>query len=176
MGTQIKKTVSGPLTANEDGMPAVTFDFPDDSQIVAEFGKLPEEVQIRLGVHGLAQKLGDSFSGAGKEENPLGYAKRRVSEVLAQLTAGDWRVTGEGGTRASLLARALSRVHGSDVEDCINVIDGMDDEAKKKLRKDPRIVQATADIKLEDAQAAKERAGKTTTDEAATVDLGSLFE
>lgn len=181
--TQIKKLVQGPLTAaaqDEEGNalpPVVTFKFPDDTEQSLDLSTLSPDVIMRLAIHGASQKIGDSFAGAASEENPLAYAKGRVADVMKQLQNAEWRVTVAGGPRATLLARALARITGEDLEDCIEVVENLEDEQKKALRKDPRIKQASADIKLEDAQKAKERAaaagGVDNAD--AQADLGSLF-
>lgn len=168
MATQIKKLVQGPLTASPAEAPAVIFKLPptvngdgetvDGKTFLLSLENLSEDIITRLALHGLSQKVGDSFAGAGEEPNPLKYAEERIIETYEQLRKGEWRVTVAGGPRASLLARALARVTGHSLEEAIEVVEGLDDEQKKAIRKDPAIKKASADIKLEDAQKAKERA------------------
>ena len=199
MAAQIKKIVLGPLTRAEEEpalkgtdyegtVPAneragVIFVFPkradEDKPRALRFDleNIGTETLTRLAVHGMSQKLGDSFAGAANEADPLKFAEESIDAVWKQLQSGEWRATGgAGGPKASMLAKALSRVMGRDLEECIEVVDGMTDEDKKKLRKDPRIKQASADIRLEEAQAARERAGKQAQEAGGdTGDLGSLF-
>jgi len=179
MSKGIKKVVSGPLTGEDESAAGVVLQFPDGTKAACNLEDLSPEMVTRLAVHGLSQKLGDSYAGAASEENPLAYAKSRVNDVLAQLASGDWRVTGEGGPKVTLLARALARATGKDLSDCVAVIaahDGDEDEGKafkKTLRGQPAIKEATAAIKLEDAQkAAKKTAGASDEQEQ---DLGALF-
>lgn len=186
MSKAISKTTFGPLTVNAEDSAGVSIEIPGRDAIRVNIADLPEDVVTRLAVHGLSQKLGDSYAGAGKEEQPLVYAAKRVSEVAAQLVAGDWRVTGEGGPRETLLAKALARATGQALETCIEVLAGkqaeLDNEEKLKkdnpwkqfqsaLRGDPGIKEAINAIKLEEAEAA---AKKGVTGEAA--DLSTLFQ
>ena len=186
MSTQIKKNVFGPLTTSADSDPAVKIVFPDGSEHVSRLSDFKPEVVIRLALHGLSQKLGDSYAGAADEENPLGYAKESVTDVHGQLVNGDWRVTGTGGSRITLLARALARATGQTVEAAQGVIDvkaeygddGKPSEAGKAflkaVRADAAIKAAVAEIKLEDAQKAKAKLGATG-EKADVSTLGALF-
>lgn len=181
------KSVSGPLTTAVDDAPGVVIKFPDESLLSLVLEKLSESVVTRLAVHGLSQKLGDSFAGAASEENPLTYAKERVAAVIKQLTDGEWRVTGAGGPRVTLLARALARATGQTLEAAIEVLTEkeaeLDNEETKKadnpwkqwqanLRSQPAVKKATSDIKLEDATKAAAAAPDAKTQQA---DLGALF-
>jgi len=187
MSKVFSKVTAGPLTANAEGDPGVTIGFPDESIVGLALSKLSQAVVTRLAVHGLSQKLGDSFAGAGSEENPVSYAKARVQAVIDQLLAGDWRVTAEGGPRVTLLARALARATGQDLDAAVQVLADkqaeLDNEEKllkqnpwkqwaKTLRGQPAIKAAIAEIELEDAQAAAKAAPDASEQ---TVDLGGLF-
>lgn len=165
--SQIKKEVFGPLTANDSAEPGVSIVFPNGKTAAVILNELPPAIITRLAVHGLSQKLGDSYASAGKAENPLGFAIGRVEDVMTQLMAGDWRVTGgEAGPRVTLLARALARATGNSVEDAVAVIqdkaDSLDEDAykawTKALNAQAAIKKAKAEIKLEDAQAAAAKA------------------
>lgn len=186
MSAQIKKSVSGPMTADADAAAGVAILFPDNAKASLMLSDLDEATITRLAVHGLSQKLGDSYAGAAKDENPLGFAKRRVSEVIEQLKAGEWRVTTESGPQVTLLAKALARATGQTVEAAVQVLSDqqakLDNEETKKadnpwkqwraeLQAQPAIKKAMADIKLEEAQAAAQKeVGEQETD------LGSLFK
>lgn len=180
--TNIAKEVYGPLTkeGHTQDAPAVEVVFPDGNTERVALSDLPAEVVTRLAVHGLSQKLGDSYASAGQQENPLAFAKQRVADVAAQLREGDWRVTSEGGTTVTLLGRALARATGQTEEAAMAKIrereEGDEDEGKafkKALRAHPDIKKATADIKAEDAKKAQERAAGLETGEAPS--LGQLF-
>lgn len=185
-----KKEVFGPLTANTDHEPAVQFKLPNTVNAAGEtvdgekylllLSELSPEIVTRLAVHGLSQKVGDSFAGAADEPDPVAYAIARIKDTWEQLKRGEWRVTGTGGPRATLLGRALARVSGHTIEEAMAVLQDKEDSLSeeefkaflKALRADPSIKQAQADIKLEDAQKAKERASGASGTKA---DLGALF-
>lgn len=185
--SKFSKKVFGPLTGNVEDGAAVAITFPDESILALGLEKLSEAVVTRLAVHGLSQKLGDSFAGAASEDNPLTYAKERVAAVIEQLLAGDWRVTGVGGPRVTLLARALARATGQTVEAAVEVLTDkeaeLDNGETKKadnpwkqwqasLRGQPAVKAATSEIKLEDAKKAAATAPSADAQEA---DLGELF-
>lgn len=183
--TQISKDVFGPLTPNATEAPAVRITFPDDTVQSLSLEGLSDEVITRLAVHGMSQKLGDSFAGAGKEENPLAFAKARVQAVIEQLKAGEWRVvTGGGGI--SQLAKAFARATGRTEEECQKVLDDkqaeLDNEERKladnpwlqfrkQLSNQPAVKKALNEIKLE---AAKKAAAKDVGEQ--ETDLAELFQ
>ncbi len=187
MSTQTKKTVYGPMTPNatnekdEPIGPAVAIAFPDETVAGIALADLPADVVIRLAVHGLSQKLGDSYASAKSQENPLGWAKNRVAEVIAQLKEGDWRVVTEGGPRITMLAKGLARATGQTLERCVEVItekeDSLDEDGfkawQKALRAQPAIKKASADIRSEEAAAAAVKANASEATQES--DLGQLF-
>jgi len=177
MSTQIKKVVAGVLTANPEAKPGVIFTLPDGKQFAIALGDLPPTVVTRLAVHGLSQKIGDSYAGASEAESPLAYARGAIEETIKQLLAGDWRVAAAGGgPRATLLARALARVTGKALEDSIGVVDNLTDDAKKELRANPAIKASTAAIKLEDQAAQAEKLKKVAAAGGDATGLAGLFE
>lgn len=139
---------------------SVTFQTVDDEgkvqrEQVAELAKCNEETTFRLALHGISQKVGDSYSGAGDEADPVAFAEACIEETIAQLYAGDWRVTGGGGPRVSDLAKALSRLNGKSVEDNQKALAEASDEQKKAMRKHPKVALALAEIAEESAKARK---------------------
>jgi hypothetical protein len=163
----IKKAVSGVLTANADAAPGLAISFPDGSSASVNLADLPPDVVTRLAVHGLSQKVGDSYASAGKAENPLGYAKEAVKETIEQLIAGLWRVTaGPGEPRVTQLARAVARAFGITEEAAVATFtdkeESMSEEEYKafvkQVKADPAVKKALLDIKAEDAFTAAEKA------------------
>lgn len=177
MATQIKKFVSGPLTADKDAPAGVAFKAGDETIVALALSELSPDVVTRLAVHGLAQKIGDSYAGAADEADPLAAAKAWIAETVDQLKKGDWRVAAVGGgPRASLLAKALARATGQSLEDAIAVVDLLPDEdvgdqpGKKTLRK--ALKAQMAEISAEEAQA---RAAKAKGQGGDTAGLQALF-
>ena len=176
----ISKDTFGPLTANAEADAGVVITFPDGARAARALDGLSSDVITRLAVHGLSQKLGDSFANASKAENPSGWAKQRVADVIAQLEAGEWRVVSEAGPTVTLLGRALARATGHTVEESMAVIrdkeESLDEDAykawTKAMRAGAKIRKATAEIKAEDAAKALAAAPKDT---GTGEDLANLF-
>jgi hypothetical protein len=164
MATQIKKFVMGPLTSDKDAAPGVVFKAGEETIVALALADLSQDVVTRLAVHGLAQKIGDSYAGAGEESDPLAAAKAWIAETVDQLKKGDWRVAAVGGgPRASLLAKALARATGQTLEDSIAVIDLLPDEdvgeqpGKKSLRKALKAIMDEISAEEAAARAAKSK-------------------
>lgn len=168
MATQVKKVLAGPLTANPEADAGVAFVAADGSVLGSiRLADIPAEMRDRLALHGISQKVGDSYAGAAEADNPAAYVADAIKETLKQISENAWRVTQAGGFRVSLLARALARAAGQTPEAAQAVIDHnsqLDDDGKpsdegkawlKELRADEAIKSAVAAIKLEDAEKAK---------------------
>lgn len=124
-----------------------------DDSITAQLSELPEPIVKALALYGLNDKLGSTASGA---ENPIDA----MVSIYNQLKAGEWDARGEGSSRATLLAEAIAQVTGEDlvyVSEQLSVA-GKDEVAR--VRKDPRITAAMAEIKVKRAQAAAKIAKK----------------
>jgi hypothetical protein len=199
MATQIKKVLAGPLTAKAEEPAAVSFVAGDAVLGQVKIESLPGMTEklykqivgacpmlVRLAIHGISQKGGDSYAGAANEPDPMAYAAASIKETLEGIMANVWRVTSAGGARVTLLARALARVTGNTPEAAQGVVDlhsERDDEGKpsekgaawlKAIRARGDIKKASADIKEEDAKAAKAKlAGVEMPTDAA--DLAGLF-
>lgn len=166
---------------NEAGTPTglITFTFDDKMEETFDLSKVNDETKLRLMIHGASQKVGDSYAGAAKAENPLDFAKESVKETIAQLYAGDWRAAGAGvgGPRTTDLATALARVTGKTVEQAAAYIDTLADEEKKALKAKGKVAAALAAITAERAAerakklAEQANAGTTEADESVDFDV-----
>ncbi len=153
----------------------VLFTFNDAN---AETGKAATVVSIglegldpaivrRLALHGLSQKVGDSYSGAESVNDAIEDAR----EVIETLVGGKWSERTAGEPRTSALAAALERVMAQSgqpqsLEQCTEVVKNLSDEQRKGLRNMPAIKAAMSAIKAEkDAAAAAEK----------PLDLASIF-
>lgn len=136
-------------TINEDG--TLSFEFATGEVVDVNPGDFSNEIQKQLLIHGVSQKLGDSYSGEDADKCHVIF-----SGVLKNLTEGNWsaRAGGGGGARISQLAEALSRASdGETVETCVETLSSMSDEEKAAVKKHPAVQAALAEIKLEKAQA-----------------------
>lgn len=128
--------------------------FANDKQLVVAFAELPDDIKTQLAMHGLSQKVGDSYASAETVEDAVSAATR----VAEDLKAGNWSVrrAGEGSPRTTLLAEALARLAGRSIEEAMEVLNDLSEEDQKKLRQDPGVKKVMAEIKLERAAKAAE--------------------
>ena len=125
----------------------VTFEFPDGGRFVAELDKMNDYMRTRLALHGIAQKLGDTY--AGEVESP----EAEVRGMFEELVAGEWSQRRPGEPRLGLIIEALSRMEDVTIDEAKEFWDTLSDEEKKTLRGD-------ATVKAEVAKIAAERATK----------------
>jgi hypothetical protein len=154
MATLAKKVVGDDLVA---------FKFTDGEKLICKLSGLPDEIITRLALHGIAQKVGDSYSGVSSIQE----ARANAAEVWENLKRGIWATKAVGGK----LAEAFARATGQPLDDCLEKLSGMTEEEKKDLRKHPQIKAAMAAINAERAaKLAEGMEGVTGTD------LGDLFK
>ena len=139
---------------------SVTFTFASGEIITARLDALPNDIVRQLALHGLSQKIGDSY--ANGDVVPYDAA----SNVYSMLQTGSWKVAVNSGGQ---LAQALCDVTGKELDECKEVLSAMDDKAKKLLRQNPEIGKALAAIKLAAAEKAASNAPDT------GIDLAGLF-
>jgi hypothetical protein len=156
----------------------VTFEFTGGDSFVANLNELPEGIRARLALHGLAQKLGDTY--AGDVESP----RFEVGSLFAELAKGTWSQRAEsGGPRVTALAEALAELRAAkrlgnpkaqaeevDIEAAVAKVETMTDDEKKTARANPTIAQKMLEIKVRKDQAKLRDARKNGSD-AETVDL-----
>lgn len=131
-------------TINPDAN-SIVFSFEEGEDVVFQMSELSEEIITKLALHGASQKIGDSYAGAAKAcletgADPVEYARASVSQVIAQLVAGDWTVrTGAGGPTATDLSKALAEATGANVDEWAEKLSESTPEEKKALRAHPAV-------------------------------------
>jgi len=135
----------------------VKFEFSTGQTLEADLNKLPDEMKLKLALHGLSQKLGDSYAGAED-----GEAYECANKVLEDLVAGNWssRVAGAGSPRTTMLAEALALAANVTVEEAVAKIADMDDEKVKAIRNHQVVKAKLAEIKAKRAAEAAAAAAK----------------
>ena len=139
----------------------LTIDFTDAGSVVLDATTLSKEVKASLLMHGLKQKICDSYSGIRGQE-----AETVAQAVADQLSAGNWAVVRQssgGAVRGTLLAEAIARISGKALEEVTVQLAGLGEsdagkEQLKLLRQDAQVKRTIAEIKLE--KATKESEGK----------------
>lgn len=135
----------------------IRFEFEDQSVQELDITTLPQDMILRLAIHGALQKGGDSYAGAKSEPKPIEFAKESVSEVLKQLRENNWRVTSPGGPRITDLATVFAEINGVTVEEAVEFVGGLDEAQTKELRNQPKVKAKLAAIV---AKRAAEKAAK----------------
>ena len=147
---------------------AVTFEFANEHKIVARLDALPEDMVRRLAIHGLSQKLGDSYASA----SGVADAIEKCQDTLDMLVEGQWSA-GRDST-GGVLVEALHRATGQDLDECRRLVAGFTDDKKKELKKHAGIAAAIAAIQSEKA-AAKAKLAESKTGGDNAIDLSTLF-
>lgn len=177
-----KQSIAKKSADFENGV--VRFEFADGDTREISLSDLTPEIVQNLALHGLSQKGGDSYAGAGTEADPLATAKANLDAVLENLKAGNWtvRTGGTAGPRATMLAEAVARATGKELEECVEMVtelrtkaeaeDASDDDKKRfqALKDHPAVKSALSDIRAERAAAKAEK------DRASAGDAGSLAD
>lgn len=138
----------------------VTFKFSNGETIPVDVREFPDPIADRLLLHGVAQKIGDSYASAPDVASAINAAKETISNLLS----GNW-TAGRTSSGVNLLVEALARATGRDLVECIETLAGMDEDAQKALRKHPAIKAAMDAIRAERSAAVK----------ATAADLSDLF-
>lgn len=130
------------------GESSITFAWADETSSEISLSQFSDEIIQRAALHGLSQKLGDSYSGA---EGSIPTAKAAFDDTLAALEAGDWNR--KGGVTGGAIVEAVARAAGVSIEEALAKWMEMDEEVKKATRAHPTVKAAKAEIDLERAQA-----------------------
>jgi len=120
----------------------VNFAFIDGETVEVVFSELSEDIIHNLAIHGLSQKLGDSYASA----ESVAEARASLIGVWNNLKAGEWNAK---VSRGGKIVEALSRVADVKYEDAQAKFTAMSEEDKKELRKHPKIKLALAEIEME---------------------------
>lgn len=129
----------------------VTFGFMDGEKLACNLQDLPDDMIRKLALHGLSQKVGDSYASA----TSIDEAKQNARSVWGNLVAGVWATK---AARGGKFVEALARVTGKGYDECLAAWSGMDDKQKAELKKHPQMKKAIAEIEAENAARAAEAA------------------
>lgn len=126
---------------------SIKFIWADETDEIISLELFSDAIVKRAALHGISQKLGDSYSGITN----VPEAKIALHGVLASLVAGDWNR--KGGSSGGIWVEALARATGETIETVLEAWDKMTDEVKAASKKHPDAIKAKAEIELERAQA-----------------------
>ena len=131
-------------------------DFANEANLQADLNSFSDEIKHKLAMHGLSQKVGDSYAKAGDADEAYGYADRVVQDLLA----GNWTTRSAAGPKTTQLAQAVSVITGKTMEEVVTMLETMEDDAKKELRKHPQVQLELSKIKAAAAEAAQVKAAE----------------
>jgi hypothetical protein len=146
----------------------LSIDFENGEKLSISLNDLSSEIVEQLALHGLSQKVGDSYAGSGGD---VAEAISLATAVVERLKNGEFKAKREStGTtgRVTDLARALAQIVGVDLAEAVAKIDGMEKSEKTALRRHPQVAAVCADLAK---QRAEERAAEATD----VPDLASLL-
>ena len=145
--------------------------FGDGTKREINLGDIPGHVVTHLAMHGLSQKLGDSYASV---KGNIQKAIELFDNTLAQLKQGEWakaRGENEGGARVTELAEAIARFKSVPIEKAQQVVANATDENVKAWKASPKIKAVIAQIRAEkaakraeEADAEAEKAGDASID------------
>lgn len=112
---------------------------------------LPSEIQLNLALHGLSQKLGDSYASV---KGNVELAIEKFDAVLKQLAAGEWAAKreGEGSSKVTELAEAIARIKNVPIEKANAAVAKATDEQIKGWKANSSVKAMIAQIRAEKAQ------------------------
>lgn len=166
--------MSEKVASKEVSDEGVLFKFSDDTVLETKLSDLSPEMVTQLALHGLSQKVGDSYSGV---KGDVDEAKKLATGTWERLVKGEFKATREssgGGSKVTDLARALAKVAGVELVDAVGKLAEMDRDQKKGLRENLHIQRALLEIQKEKA-AEKEAKLAKELDEADGQELADLF-
>lgn len=138
----------------------VTITFGNGKVVEGDSNQFSDEIRKQLMLHGLSQKMGDSYAGA---KGNYAEAIQSVEDVVEQLRAGVWRAArGEGDARPRLaeLAEAIARIKSVPVEAATAAVEKATDDQRKTWRSNAKVRAVIAQIRAEKAAKALEEAGE----------------
>lgn len=141
----------------------VSFTFTNGRVLSIIPGDLPVDMFTRLALHGVAQKVGDSYAGATTPDEAYANAEA----VIEALYAGQWNAGRE--STGGILVEAIARLTGKPIAECKAAFDALPEASQKAIAADVKVAAMVATIRLERAKA---KAEKTDTG----IDLGGLFQ
>lgn len=162
---------------------SISFHFSDGYKLGIRLEDLSPEIRDMLALHGLSQKIGDSYAGSkeaveqGFASSELVFAKSEAERVVVNLTAGLWAVRESGPSR---LAQAIAEALGRDISEIVEKLNEWKaggDEGKKNLkavRANPKVKAVLARLDRE-ALERKEAGLEAAAGDADTEDVEDLF-
>lgn len=139
----------------------VEFTFGNGKVLTIDSNAIPEETRKQLMLHGISQKVGDSFAGV---KGNFAEGVQNAEEVIAQLLNGVWKADRDGDAKPRLaeLAEAIARIKSVPLEAATKAVEAGTDDQRKDWRANAKVKATIAQIRAEKAAKALEDAGEQT--------------
>lgn len=138
---------------------AVNFIFASGDVATVNLADLPENIQVRLALHGLSQKGGDAGA-LGKDASDADI-ESAVRDQIDRLINGEWATRKAGEPRVTMIVKALARIKGIEESEARERYATLDDDTKKALRQNPEVTKVMAQIRVEMEEAKDTTAPET---------------
>lgn len=139
----------------------LTFNWADETSTSFVLSAYPASMVEALAMHGLKQKLGDTYSGALNNGWDIARCKLEVEEVHVSMVSGDFNRKGGGASTGGILIEAIAAVTGATIEDVLTKWNAMDDDTKASIKKREDVKVEQRKIELARAVAKAESADTT---------------
>lgn len=111
-------------------------------------------------MHGLSQKIGDSYASA---KGDYAFAEENIQRVIDQMKNGEWRAArasggGESKPRITELAEAIAQLKGVPVDAAVAALATKSEDEKKAIRNNAKIKLIIQQIRTAKAAKAAEKA------------------
>jgi len=159
----VKEKVKKQSRVGEDGTVHIVFAFRNGE--VGRLDMAPDHpLFARAAQHGLDQKLGDEFSGMDDPDD----CAEAFRELAKRINEGTWNQArqSDGLAGLSILAKALVRISGKEIDEVRELLKGLTAAQKSALRKDAAVAKVIREI--EDEREAKKPSSKK-------VDTGAIL-
>lgn len=131
-----------------------SFTFGNGTVVECDTSTLSDEQKFNLMMHGLLQKVGDSYASA-KGDFTFGIAA--AQKVVGQLANDQWTAShasaGEGTPKTGELAQAIANLKKLDVATVTTAVNAATDDQRKAWRKNAAIAAEIARMRAEKAAA-----------------------
>ena len=147
------------------------FTFTNGNVFEADVADLSEAILFRYAVHGVGQKLGDSYAGAKTKGLTVDECEAGIRELWKASLNGNFNLSRTVGGKLLEAFIRVATAAGSSEGEARELFATCDDDTKAELRKVPQIKAALAEIEAERAKAAADAA-----DDAGEFDLTAWQE
>jgi hypothetical protein len=149
-----RRLIKTPIVENNEG--SVRLDFINGETRIF---KIPQELLLKMALHGAEQKLGDEVAGIADIEDMV----EATDELMLRLSKGEWSATreknGNSIAGASILVRALVELTGKKVDQIRESLATKTQEEKMALRKNSKLAPIVARLEQEKSARREKKTG-----------------